>query len=173
MPERFVYVIFAGFSVYIGRTDDVIRRMSEHKMLYCDWAILETTDSQSIRKREAHWMKHFLGLGCHVLNHDKEVNETGVLAHTEETKARIARSMTGKKFPPRSLEYRENMRIVQTGKKHSEETRAKMRASSHHSRHNKGRKMPASFSRKQSLRLIGNTYKRDSILRKQNAQFPN
>lgn len=162
---RYIYIIFARDKIYIGRTQDVIRRMYEHGMLYCDWAVLEITTNTEVRKREAFWVEHFLRLGCEILNRDKEVLPTGVLAHTEETKARIARSMTGKRFPPRSKEYRENMRRVQTGKKVSEETRAKMRASSPHSRHNKGRKMPLSFSLRQSERLIGNTYRRDFLAR--------
>lgn len=91
---RFVYIIFADDSVYIGRTDDLIRRMRAHDMLYCDWAVLETTDSLNVRKAEAKWVKHFIDLGVKVLNLDDTCRD-GNLGHSEATRRKISHSLKG------------------------------------------------------------------------------
>lgn len=92
---RYVYAIFAcRDSVYIGRTTDLIRRMKQHDMLNCDWAVLETTDSLNVRKAEAAWVKRFLDLGVKLLNIDNLCRD-GNLGHSEETRRKIGDAQRG------------------------------------------------------------------------------
>lgn len=127
MTCQYIYVIFAGDAVYIGRTGDLISRMKSHGMLWCDWAVLEITDGTMVRKREAYWLKHFVDLGCHVLNEDRFCKD-GCLGHSPET--RLKMSIAGKKrwvVNPIicSEETREKLREARQGRIISEETRRK------------------------------------------------
>lgn len=93
-----VYIIFAGDAIYIGRTKDLIGRMQNHGMLWCDWAVLESVDSMQIREREAYWVKHFLDAGCTVLNSDRGCKIPGLLGHSEECRRKISLALKGRPF---------------------------------------------------------------------------
>ena len=89
-----IYIIFVPAGIYIGRTSRLIRRMTEHGMLWNDWAVLETTDASHVRKAEAKWVKHFMVLGCNVLNRMRAFNN-GVLSHSDETRHKIGTALKG------------------------------------------------------------------------------
>ena len=97
MTAHYIYIIFAQDSVYIGRTKDLIGRMTSHGMLYCDWAVLETTNPRDVRDREYYWVKHFIDLGVNVLNIEKEVLRPGILGHTPKSIAKMRTLAMGNK----------------------------------------------------------------------------
>jgi len=114
MSLHFIYVIFAPPGVYIGRTVGVIKRLRNHGMLRCDWAILESNiDGAVVRDREARWVKYFVESGCEVLNNDRECNRPGILGHTECSRRKMSeRALTR---APISEESRRRMRVARLG----------------------------------------------------------
>jgi hypothetical protein len=89
-----IYIIFVPAGIYIGRTKRLIRRMTEHGVLWDDWAVLETTDSLNVRDAEAKWVRHFEALGCHVLNRMR-VFHSNYLSHSDETRQKISKGLAG------------------------------------------------------------------------------
>lgn len=115
MMSQCIYAIFAGDAVYIGRTKNVVKRMKEHGMLYCNWVVLESTDSLHVRKREACWIKHFLDLGCLVLNKIKECGSHGILSLSEELRENLRSLWKGKPKGPCSADHRKNISEAKRG----------------------------------------------------------
>jgi NUMOD3 motif len=129
-----IYAIFVPAGVYIGRTKNVINRMQSHRMLYCDWVVLETATSDTIRDREAYWIKYFVDLGARVLNLMKNTNNHGLFEHSKESieKMRLAAVESNQNFRRGvavncSIEMRQLAANSNTGKKRSPETREKIR----------------------------------------------
>jgi hypothetical protein len=119
MNAHYIYVIFAGDSVYIGRTRNIITRMRQHGMIWNDWAILETvTDLVNVREYEAKWVKHFEDLGCDVLNKDKNCQKGGMLGISEEAKRKLSEARRG---VPLSAEHCRKLSEAHRGEKQSEE----------------------------------------------------
>ena len=97
--QYFVYVIFAGEYLYVGRSHDVIVRLNCHGMLWNDWAILEECGESSIRGRETYWINYFFNLGCKMLNRMKDCSKHGSLHATQETKDKIRAAKLGRPRP--------------------------------------------------------------------------
>ncbi len=73
MDRRMIYCIFVGTpgqfeSVYVGRTKNLRRRMTQHGHPPF-WGVLETIEGFELAcSREEYWVQHFEALGVEVLN---------------------------------------------------------------------------------------------------------
>lgn len=112
-----VYIIFAGPSVYIGRSKDIIVRLRNHKMLYCDWAVLEMVPIEQIRACERKWVKYFIERESDVLNIDKGCDHPGILQFSREHCQKIGNALRGRKKGPLSEETRHLLSQIMSGRK--------------------------------------------------------
>lgn len=114
MSLHSIYIIFAPPSIYVGRSKGVIKRLRNHGMLWCDWAILESNvDGAVVREREAHWLKRFVEAGCEVLNNDRECRRPVIIGHTEDGRRKMRERALAR--APISEESRRRMRKAHLG----------------------------------------------------------
>jgi hypothetical protein len=101
MEQHLVYVITFDDCVYVGRTNDIKRRMSEHGYPP-DWFILEFTTKEEVLGCEGKWAKYFSEeLGVELLNIADDFSE-GILNHSEETKKYLSKLQKGIPKPKQS-----------------------------------------------------------------------
>ena len=96
---------------------------------------LEADDDSEIDAREIAWIAEGRRQGWRLLNVVDGGRGIRGYRHTEETKAQISASLTGRKLPPRSDEWRRKISEAKRGKKQSPETVAKRAASRIGSKH--------------------------------------
>lgn len=90
----FIYAVIFEDAVYVGRTNDIERRMFEHGYPPF-WAILETITKELVKQAEAKWAKYYIEQGVELLNKANNF-EHGKLTHSEETKRLLSEQQLGK-----------------------------------------------------------------------------
>lgn len=105
MEQHLVYIVTLDDCVYVGRTNDIKRRMSEHGYPP-NWFVLEFTTKEEILACEGKWAKYFSGLGVTLLNISNDFSE-GILNHSEETKKYLSEIQKGKPKPGTAQKIKE------------------------------------------------------------------
>jgi len=110
--------------VYIGKTKN--SREKDHKKTYGDiiYTIIDEINSLDRKKwkfLESYWIEQFKQWGFEVLNKQK-YGGSGVTHHSDKTKLKMSLSRKGRK-----ITWGEKISRSNTNKKHSEETKQKMR----------------------------------------------
>lgn len=146
----YIYLIYniIDNSVYIGHTNNIKRRCSEHnspnyrKHVSCSrlyrsiekygienfifdiWEEFDNdTDVESLQK-EDFWINYFKSLEIKVMNIARGGRKSRLgIPHTAETRMKMSKSQAGRKF---SDEHRQKISEIQTGRKLSEETKLKI-----------------------------------------------
>jgi hypothetical protein len=124
----YIYLVENCYSdpnkVYIGKTKN--SREKDHKKTYgCDikYTIIDkinSLDRKYWKFLESYWIEQFKQWGFNVLN--KQKGGSGVTHHSEETKHKMSLSRKGRK-----ITWGDKIGQANINKKHSEETKQKMR----------------------------------------------
>jgi group I intron endonuclease len=150
--------------VYIGQSIDVQTRFSKYRSLHCPgqrrlvaslkkygaashtFEIIEIVcDEALLVERERFWQGHFDVVGDHGLNCKLVTKSSHSGRHSQETRALIAKSNTGKRVNEAA---REKMRVAKLGRKMPEAQRLAM----------VGRKLSEATKEKMRTRMLGNQF---------------
>jgi hypothetical protein len=121
MNQGYIYAIFCGDSVYVGRTRRLKGRIGRDHANPPFWAVMETINGpQGLRQAERKWMEYFESRGVVLLNRIKA--SSGVDIVSEETRQKMRESHKGRKL---NATWRSNISKSLKGvpKEWTEETR--------------------------------------------------
>lgn len=150
--------------VYVGQSVDIKTRFAKYRGLHCkgqrrlyasfkkhgvdlhDFDVIEVVqDINSLTERERFWQEHYTATGPLGLNCKMVTKSCHSGRHSDETKAKISASATGRKH---TMEAKLKMSAAKIGRKMPEEQRKAMI----------GRVQSESQVEKRRKRMIGNTF---------------
>lgn len=113
----YIYLLeFKDSTFYIGKTNNIKRRIKEHTLKYntnFDYIVLEEIDNKEWKFWESYWIEQFQAWGFILKNKNKGGGGTlPLIGRSEETKRKISRSLKGRKF---SKETRKKISKSKTG----------------------------------------------------------
>jgi hypothetical protein len=102
-----IYGVILEEGIYVGRTNNIPRRMSEHGYPP-NWVVFEVVEKQLARVTEAKWAKKLSEMGITLLNiADNFSNSGGVLTHGESTRKLLSEKQKGIPRPEHSQRMKE------------------------------------------------------------------
>jgi len=168
MKQGYIYMITNPFGkIYIGSTHNIEKRWRHYKTLGCKrqtklynslkkygienhvFEVIMQTNIDEILKYET-----LIGWGFDVLDQHKGLNcvlpKLGEIHSCmgDESKLKVSKANKGKK---RTIEFKERMKLITTGKKHSKESIEKRKQALIGNKSKLGQKIPLDVVRKSSL----------------------
>jgi hypothetical protein len=124
MKTGYIYAIFCGDSIYVGRTRRLKERIGREHGNPPFWAVMETiTGSQGLRHAERKWMEYFESFGVVLLNKTKA--SSGVDIVSEDTRRLMSIQRKGRR-PSRATIQKMKAALRGVPKNWTPEVRAKI-----------------------------------------------